>query len=103
MRLGAYNCDIKPKTLLAEIYGNAKSVKERHRHRYEANPKYKEVFEKAGLIVSGESDGLVEAIELKGHPWFVGVQCHPEFTSRLTRPNPVILGFIKASLANHVK
>ena len=103
MRLGAYNCDIKPKTLLAEIYGNAKSVKERHRHRYEANPKYKEIFEKAGLIVSGESDGLVEAIELKGHPWFVGVQCHPEFTSRLTRPNPVILGFIKASLANHVK
>ncbi|WP_103642123.1 CTP synthase [Campylobacter concisus] len=103
MRLGAYNCDIKPKTLLAEIYGNAESVKERHRHRYEANPKYKETFEKAGLIVSGESDGLVEAIELKGHPWFVGVQCHPEFTSRLTRPNPVILGFIKASLANHVK
>ena len=103
MRLGAYNCDIKPKTLLSEIYGNAKSVKERHRHRYEANPKYKEAFEKAGLVVSGESDGLIEAVELKGHPWFVGVQCHPEFTSRLTRPNPVILGFIKASLANHVK
>ena len=103
MRLGAYDCNIKPKTLLAEIYDNAKSVKERHRHRYEANPKYKETFEKAGIIVSGESDGLVEAIELKGHPWFIGVQCHPEFTSRLTRPNPVILGFIKASLANHVK
>ena len=98
MRLGAYNCDIKPKTLLSEIYGNAKSVKERHRHRYEANPKYKEAFEKAGLVVSGESDGLIEAVELKGHPWFIGVQCHPEFTSRLTRPNPVILGFIKASL-----
>ena len=103
MRLGAYDCDIKPKTLLSEIYGNAKSVKERHRHRYEANPKYKDVFEKAGLVVSGESDGLIEAVELKDHPWFVGVQCHPEFTSRLTRPNPVILGFIKASLANHVK
>jgi len=103
MRLGAYNCDIKPKTLLSEIYGNAKSVKERHRHRYEANPKYKELFEEAGLVVSGESDGLIEAVELKAHPWFVGVQCHPEFTSRLTRPNPVILGFIKASLANHVK
>ena len=100
MRLGAYNCDIKPKTLLSEIYGNAKSVKERHRHRYEANPKYKEIFEKNGLLVSGESDGLIEAIELKGHPWFVGVQCHPEFTSRLTKPNPVILGFIKASLEN---
>lgn len=100
MRLGAYDCDIKPKTLLSEIYGNAKSVKERHRHRYEANPKYKETFEKAGLVVSGESDGLIEAIELKDHPWFIGVQCHPEFTSRLTRPNPVILGFIKASLGN---
>ncbi|WP_459899421.1 CTP synthase [Campylobacter concisus] len=100
MRLGAYDCDIKPKTLLSEIYGNAKSVKERHRHRYEANPKYKETFEKAGLVVSGESDGLIEAIELKDHPWFIGVQCHPEFTSRLTRPNPVILGFIKASLEN---
>ena len=98
MRLGAYDCDIKPKTLLSEIYGNVKSVKERHRHRYEANPKYKEAFEKAGLVVSGESDGLIEAVELKGHPWFIGVQCHPEFTSRLTRPNPVILGFIKASL-----
>ena len=100
MRLGAYDCDIKPKTLLSEIYGSAKSVKERHRHRYEANPKYKETFEKAGLVVSGESDGLIEAVELKGHPWFVGVQCHPEFTSRLTKPNPVILGFIKASLEN---
>ncbi|WP_103593391.1 CTP synthase [Campylobacter concisus] len=100
MRLGAYDCDIKPKTLLSEIYGNAKSVKERHRHRYEANPKYKDTFEKAGLVVSGESDGLIEAIELKDHPWFIGVQCHPEFTSRLTRPNPVILGFIKASLEN---
>jgi len=100
MRLGSYDCDIKPKTLLSEIYGNAKSVKERHRHRYEANPKYKETFEKAGLVVSGESDGLIEAIELKDHPWFIGVQCHPEFTSRLTRPNPVILGFIKASLGN---
>lgn len=103
MRLGAYECDIKANSLLSKIYGGAKKIKERHRHRYEANPKYRTEFEKAGLIVSGESDGLIEAIELKDHPWFVGVQCHPEFTSRLTRPNPTILGFIRASIANHVK
>ncbi|MFC2491852.1 MAG: CTP synthase [Campylobacter curvus] len=103
MRLGAYECDIKANSLLSKIYSGAKKIKERHRHRYEANPKYRAEFEKAGLIVSGESDGLIEAIELKDHPWFVGVQCHPEFTSRLTRPNPTILGFIRASIANHVK
>ena len=103
MRLGAYECDIKANSLLSKIYSGAKKIKERHRHRYEANPKYRTEFEKAGLIVSGESDGLIEAIELKDHPWFVGVQCHPEFTSRLTRPNPTILGFIGASIANHVK
>ncbi|QKF62115.1 CTP synthase [Campylobacter curvus] len=103
MRLGAYEWDIKANSLLSKIYGGAKKIKERHRHRYEANPKYRAEFEKAGLIVSGESDGLIEAIELKDHPWFVGVQCHPEFTSRLTRPNPTILGFIRASIANHVK
>jgi len=108
MRLGAYACDIKPGSLLSQIYGGAKSVKERHRHRYEANPKYRAEFEANGLIVSGESDGLIEAVELSSpatgaknsHPWFVGVQFHPEFTSRLTSPNPVVLGFIKASLGS---
>ncbi|MBE2985033.1 CTP synthase [Campylobacter sp. RM9344] len=103
MRLGAYACDIKANSLLSEIYGKVKTVKERHRHRYEANPKYRESFEKAGLIVSGESNGLIEAIEIKNHPWFIGVQFHPEFTSRLTKPNPTILGFIRASIANHAK
>ena len=106
MRLGAYTCDVKPGSLLSQIYGGAKSVKERHRHRYEANPKYRAEFEANGLIVSGESDGLIEAVELSSpvtgaknsHPCFVGVQFHPEFTSRLTNPNPVVLGFIKASL-----
>ncbi|MBR8461294.1 CTP synthase [Campylobacter sp. faydin G-24] len=100
MRLGAYECDIKKGSLLSEIYGGAKSVKERHRHRYEANPKYRAEFEKNGLIVSGESDGLIEAVELKAHKFFIGVQFHPEFTSRLTKPNPTILGFVRASLAN---
>ncbi len=97
MRLGAYECDIKKGTLLSQIYGSNK-IKERHRHRYEANPAYREIFEKNNMIVSGESDGLIEAVELKNHPFFLGVQFHPEFTSRLTRPNPAILGFIKAAL-----
>lgn len=103
MRLGSYECEVRPKTLLAEIYNNAKTIKERHRHRFEANPKYKEEFEKAGMQISGSSKGLIEVAELKGHPFFIGVQFHPEFTSRLTKPNPTILGFVKASLNSDVK
>ena len=98
MRLGAYNCDIKEGSLLASTYKNAKNISERHRHRYEANPKYKEQFEKHGLIVSGESHGLIEVVELKDHPWMLGVQFHPEFTSRLINPNKAVLGFVKASI-----
>ena len=95
--------EIKPNSLLSKIYSGAKQIKERHRHRYEANPKYRAEFESAGMIVSGESDGLIEAIELNSHPWFVSVQFHPEFTSRLTNPNAVILNFIDASIKNHVE
>ncbi|MBK2001299.1 MULTISPECIES: CTP synthase [Campylobacter] len=98
MRLGAYECEIKPKTILARVYNNAKSIKERHRHRYEANPKYRKEFENNGLIVSGESQGLIEAIELNSHPFFLAVQFHPEFTSRLEHANPVIFGFIEAAI-----
>lgn len=98
MRLGGYECDLLKGSLLAKVYNNQSKIKERHRHRYEANPKYRSEFEKAGLIVSGESDGLIEAVEIKDHPFFLGVQFHPEFTSRLTKPNPVILGFIKAGI-----
>ena len=100
MRLGGYEYNIKPNSLLSKIYNGVKTAKERHRHRFEANPKYKEKFEKSGLIVSGESDGLIEAVELKDHPFFIGVQFHPEFTSRLTKPNPVITGFLSAALKN---
>lgn len=95
MRLGAYECVIKPKSLLSEIYEGKKSIKERHRHRFEANPRYKKDYEKNGLIVSGESSGLIEVVELAKHPFFIGVQFHPEFTSHLVRANPVILAFIK--------
>lgn len=100
MRLGAYECKIKANTLLAKVYNNAKSVKERHRHRYEANPKYRKDFESKGLLVSGESDGLIESVELKTHPFFLAVQFHPEFTSRLERVNPVIYSFVKAGLSD---
>ena len=98
LRLGEYPCDTKAKSHLREAYGE-KVIYERHRHLYEANPAYREQLEKAGMIVTGESNGLIEAVEIKDHPWFLGVQFHPEFTSRLTTPNPAILAFVKASLA----
>lgn len=98
LRLGEYPCDTKAKSHLREAYGE-KVIHERHRHRYEANPAYREQLEQAGMFVTGESNGLIEAVEIKDHPWFLGVQFHPEFTSRLTTPNPAILAFVKASLA----
>ena len=100
MRLGEYECHTKEGSKLQIAYGGQKVIKERHRHRYEANPKYRLALESQGMIVSGESNGLIEAIELKDHPWFVAVQFHPEFTSRLQAPNCVILEFIKQSIAN---
>lgn len=98
MRLGEYECELKEETYIQKAYGNAKIIKERHRHRYEANPKYRSMLEEKGLIISGESNGLIETLELSDHPWFVAVQFHPEFTSRLQSPNPVILEFVKQSL-----
>ncbi len=98
MRLGGYSCDTKEGSLLREIYEGKEAIRERHRHRYEANPLYREAFEKEGLIVGGESDGLIETVELRKHPFFLGVQFHPEFTSRLTNPNRVLVSFAKASI-----
>ena len=85
---------------LARAYNNQKVIKERHRHRYEANPKYRNMFEENGLKISGECDNLIEAIEISNHPFFIGVQFHPEFTSRLQNPNPIILEFVKEALKN---
>ena len=99
MRLGEYECHIKKGTKLYEAYGQKSLIKERHRHRYEANPKYRELFANNGMIISGECNGLIESIELEHHPWFVAVQFHPEFTSRLQNPNPIILAFVKQTLA----
>lgn len=98
MRLGAYPCGIKKGTLLSAAYG-VEMVNERHRHRYEFNNKYREEFEKAGMLFSGvypEAD-LVEVVELKDHPWFLATQFHPEFKSRPNRPHPLFSGFVKAA------
>ncbi len=98
MRLGEYECTLKEGSKLQKAYKNQKLIKERHRHRYEANPKYQAMLEKKGIMISGKCNGLIEAIELKNHPWFVAVQFHPEFTSRLQAPNLAILEFIKQAL-----
>ena len=99
MRLGAYPCNIKEGTLAYKEYGVLK-ISERHRHRYEFNNAYKERLEEKGLVISGASpDGeLVEMVEIKDHPWFLGCQFHPEFKSRPMAPHPLFRGFIKASL-----
>jgi CTP synthase len=101
MRLGAYPCALKDGTKTQAAYGKTQ-VDERHRHRYEFNNKYREVFEKHGLTFSGVSpDGrLVEIIELTDHPWFVAVQFHPEFKSTPTTPHPLFRDFIGAALAH---
>ena len=99
MRLGAWACVLKPGSRAEKAYGSRK-IEERHRHRYEFNNKYRKQFEAAGFIFSGTSpDGhLVEIIELADHPFFVGVQFHPEFKSRPLNPGPLFREFIKASI-----
>jgi len=100
MRLGEYECDTKEGSNLREAYYGATTIFERHRHRYEANPQYRDALELNGMEITGESNGLIEAVEVKDHPWFLGVQFHPEFTSRLQAPNPAILAFVKSALTN---
>ena len=104
MRLGAYECDIAGGSLAEKIYGDTR-ISERHRHRYEVNMQYRADFEKAGMVFSGLSpEGhLPEIVELKGHPWFVGVQFHPELKSRPFAPHPLFASFIKAALAGDKK
>jgi CTP synthase len=98
MRLGAYPCEIKKDSLAHKIYGTTE-ISERHRHRWEFNNKYLDDFEKAGLIPSGKNPatGLVEIVELKDHPFFIGVQYHPELKSTVENPQPVFVHFIKAA------
>jgi CTP synthase len=101
LRLGIYPCKIKEGTKAKELY-NEEIIYERHRHRYEVNNEYRDKLEEKGLIISGVSpdERLVEMIELREHPWFVGVQFHPEFKSRPTKSHPLFKGFIAASIAN---
>jgi CTP synthase len=98
MRLGSYPCDIKEGTLAEKIYGNL-HINERHRHRYEFNNKYLQAFEEAGMVASGinPETGLVEIIENPGHPYFIGVQYHPELKSTVENPAPLFVHFIKAA------
>jgi CTP synthase len=100
MRLGSYPCDLKEGTLAEKIYGKP-SINERHRHRWEFNNKYLEQFENAGMIASGKNPGtgLVEIIELANHPFFIGVQYHPELKSTVESPQPIFVHFIKAAKA----
>jgi CTP synthase len=99
MRLGAYQCNIEKGTLAHKSYGK-EEISERHRHRYEFNNKYLETLKKVGLLISGISpDGsLVEIVELKDHPWFLGCQFHPEFKSNPRMPHPLFTSFIAAAL-----
>ena len=101
MRLGAYKCQLKAKSKIAEAY-RTEQISERHRHRFEFNDKYIEQFEKAGMIATGfnPESGLVEVCEIPEHPWFVGVQFHPEYKSTVNKPHPLFVGFIKASIKN---
>jgi CTP synthase len=106
MRLGAWDCDLQADSLVREIYHGAKSISERHRHRYEFNPKFREMLEDKGLIFSGVSpDGkFVEMIELPRavHPYFVGCQFHPEYKSKPLQPHPLFVAFVKAALDNRL-
>jgi len=106
MRLGAWTCKIEPETLAYKIYGQAE-ISERHRHRYEFNPTYRETLEKGGLVFSGIStDGkFVEIVELSrdAHPWFLGCQFHPEFKSKPLAPHPLFASFVHAAYQNRLQ
>jgi CTP synthase len=101
MRLGAYACKLKKGSKAQVAYGSTQ-ISERHRHRYEFNDKYLTQIEDAGLRAVGinPESGLVEVVELKDHPWFIGVQYHPELKSTVLNPHPLFVGFVKAALEN---
>ena len=104
MRLGAYPCKLAPGSLAAKIYGAAE-ISERHRHRYEFNPRYEDELGGHGLVFSGKSpDGkFIEIVELPDHPWFLGCQFHPEFKSKPLDPHPLFVSFIKAAFEHRLR
>src|SRR5690606_25590155 len=99
MRLGAWACELKPGSLVEKVYGKNK-IEERHRHRYELNNAYRDEFVAAGMVATGHNPdtGLVEVVEIPEHPWFIGVQYHPEYKSTVANPHPLFVGFVKAVL-----
>ena len=101
MRLGSYKCILKKNSLIKKIY-KKNNIQERHRHRYEMNIKYEKLFYEKGLIISGKSpDNMMpETIELTNHPFYLGVQFHPELSSQPLKPHPIFNSFIAASLEN---
>jgi len=102
MRLGAYPCKLAEGCLTKKVYGGADMISERHRHRYEFNNRYRDDFEKKGMVFSGKSPNgeLVEMVEIPAHPWFIGCQFHPEYKSRPMTSHPLFRDFIRASYEN---
>ncbi|MEM6845954.1 MAG: CTP synthase [Bacteroidota bacterium] len=107
MRLGAYSCELKKGSLAYDAYGKTKLIQERHRHRYEFNNNYLEQFTKQGMVATGinPDSKLVEIMEIKNHPWFLGTQFHPELRSTVQEPHPLFVQFVKAAILtkNRVK
>lgn len=99
MRLGAYKCQLLPRSLAAKVYKKT-MITERHRHRFEFNNQFRDLFDKKGMVATGinKERNLVEVLEIKSHPWFIGVQYHPEFKSKPLAPHPLFSEFIKASM-----
>ena len=103
MRLGSYSCTLDKESLSYKIY-DEKTIHERHRHRYEFNNSFRPLFEKRGMMLAGKNKerDLVEIIEVKEHPWFIGVQFHPEFQSQPLTPHPLFRSFVKAALKHYM-
>jgi CTP synthase len=104
MRLGSYPCKLKKDSKVYQVY-KKENIAERHRHRYEFNNEYIDKYQKAGLVPVGlnEKDNLVEIVELKDHPWFIGVQFHPEYRSTVAAPHPLFVNFVRAAMEHHEK
>ena len=104
MRLGSYKCRLKKGSKAFKAYGRI-NIEERHRHRFELNNKYRDVLEKAGMSITGVNPDkdLAEIIEIDDHPWFLAVQFHPEYKSRLNNPHPLFKDFIGASIDNSIR
>ncbi len=105
MRLGTWDCQLVQGSLVKEVYGGQELIAERHRHRFEFNNDFKKEMEEGGLVASGfnEQTNLVEIVELPSHPWFIGVQYHPEYKSTVAKPHPLFVGFVKAVLTQKQK